>query len=135
MNTRRSRIVLAGFAILISASHACALDRRVIGAWSTSVGDCASTFQRKGATWVYRPPMDQFKSTFIISDKQVFGPGGHCAIAKASQSADTITMNLNCQNSIGYLPRSVRIKITGENQISYGFPDNDDLDVSYTKCP
>ena len=70
------------------------LDRRLIGAWTTSKDDCAKTFQRIKGTLSYRPPLDLFAQSFIVSPNRIVAPGGQCSVRKISNTKDGATLDL-----------------------------------------
>ena len=110
------------------------LDRRLIGAWTTSKDDCAKTFQRSKGTLSYRPPLDLFAQSFIVSPNRIVAPGGQCSVKKISNTKDGATLDLYCNNSIGFSHLTVRMKILSDTEILYRSGTSTSLEIPYDKC-
>ena len=110
------------------------LDRRLIGAWTTSKDDCAKTFQRSKGTLSYRPPLDLFAQSFIVSPNRIVAPGGQCSVKKISNTKDGATLDLYCNNSIGFSHLTVRMKILSDTEMLYRSGTSTSLEIPYDKC-
>jgi hypothetical protein len=110
------------------------LDRRLIGAWTTSKDDCAKTFQRSKGPLSYRPPLDLFAQSFIVSPNRIVAPGGQCSVRKISNTKDGATLDLYCNNSIGFSHLTVRMKILSDTEMLYRSGTSISLEMPYDKC-
>lgn len=131
----RLRACAALFFMLGSASTATALDSRLLGAWAQSTSDCSAVFQRRGKAIIYRKPVDQFRSSFVIAGRAIASPSGDCRILSDTQKGDVITLKLSCNTSISYLDRTETIRLVDARKLSRGFTGEASLDLNYEKCP
>lgn len=132
MNRSILALVIFAGASLPPAAHA--FDQRMIGAWSQSTSDCASMFQRSGDKIVFKKPVDEFKTAFIITQNNIVSPTQQCSIRKVSQQKEFTSVSMTCSNTIGYFDREAQIKIE-DKVLTYGFPGEGTLDVRFEKCP
>jgi hypothetical protein len=124
-----------GVALAAACSNsALAFDQRIVGAWSQSQTDCKATFVRSGKGFGFRQPVDRFRSAFIITPQNLDATSGLCKILKTVDKPGALHITLGCTSAVSYVVRDVSIKVVGESEIKYGFPDNKDLDVSFYRC-
>jgi hypothetical protein len=125
-------------ALLVTASAAKAeeFDARLLGAWAPSSSECSNIFQSRRGDQVFRQPVDTFTTAFIIGRRNVRGSTGSCRIGKVSSAKGYTNISLSCDNSVGYLPLTARVKVIGAAQMTYGDASDDPLlDATYKKCP
>ena len=130
----RIAMFASALAGLLIAGPAAALDRRMLGAWTQSASDCKTVFERQGGEIRYRKPIDEFRTAFIITSSRITTPTGRCSITSAKEDKNASTISMNCNNSIGYYDRQARLTVNG-NKLTYGFPGDNSLDVTFEKCP
>jgi hypothetical protein len=128
-------ISLLLLALLISPARADPLDQRLLGAWAPSGSECKELFESKGGRIAFRQPIDTFTTAFIIRPPEIRATTGSCRLGNASSAKGYLTIPLSCENSVGYIPLSARVKIISATQITYGDAGVDPLlDSTYKKC-
>jgi hypothetical protein len=110
------------------------LDRRLIGAWTTSKDACAKTFQRSKGTLSYRPPVDLFAKAFIVQPSRIVTATAQCSVRKVSNAKDGATLDLYCNNSISFSHLTVRMKILSDTELLYRSGASTSLEIPYDKC-
>jgi len=110
------------------------LDRRLIGAWTTSKDDCAKTFQRSKGALSYRPPLDLFAQAFIVQPSRIVTATAQCSVRKITNTKDGATLDLYCNNSIGYGHLTVRMKVLSDTEMLYRSGTSTSLEIPYDKC-
>jgi hypothetical protein len=140
MSNPKSLAAIASLAFLISITYvecgmADEIDSRLLGAWAQSASDCKQTFENRGGKVSYRQPIDTFSVAFIIGPSEIRGSTGSCRVGRVSSAKGYISIALECNNSVGFLPMNARVKILSSTQITYGDAADDPiLDATYEKC-
>jgi hypothetical protein len=112
-----------------------AIDSRLLGAWAQSASDCKQIFELRGGILTYRQPIDTFAVAFIIGPGEIRASTGSCRVGRVSSAKGYISMALECNNSVGFLPMKARIKMLSKTEMTYGDDANDPvLDTTYEKC-
>lgn len=121
--------------IIVDEARAATLDQRLLGAWAPAGSDCKQIFEDQGGKVEFRRSVNAFTTAFIIGPTEILGSTGSCRIGEASSEKGYLTISLSCDNSVGYLPLTARIKIINAEQITYGDAGVDPLlDSAYQKC-
>jgi hypothetical protein len=110
------------------------LDRRLIGAWTTSKENCAKTFQRSKGALSYRPPLDLFAQAFIVQPSRITTATAQCSVRKVTNTKDGATLDLYCNNSIGFSHLTVRMKVLSDTELLYRSGTSTSLEIPYDKC-
>ena len=140
MSKLKALTATACLAFFIVATHmehgmADAMDSRLLGAWVQSVSDCKQIFESREGRLTFRQPIDAFSIAFIISPGEIRASTGSCRVGRISSGSGYISMALECNNSVGFLPINARVKIVSSTEITYGDAANDPiLDTTYEKC-
>jgi hypothetical protein len=116
------------------AGFAAAIDPRLVGAWTTSAGDCGKLFTRGGGKLAYRQPVDRFAQAFIIEPGQIRAPTGACRIGSVARDKDGVAVSLDCQDSISFRSETVHFKIRSGAEIVYSPTGDPSLNTTYQKC-
>jgi hypothetical protein len=132
---------IISLAILIPTAYVeCAMadviDNRLLGAWAQSTSDCKQIFEHRGGKLTYRQPIDTFAVAFIIGPSEILASTGSCrVVGRVSSAKGHISMALECNNSVGFLPMNARVKMLSSTEMTYGDAANDAiLDTTYEKC-
>jgi hypothetical protein len=123
------------FVAYVDCGRADELDSRLLGAWVQSSSDCKQIFETRDGRLVYRQPIDAFSTAFIIGPNEIHATTGSCRVGRVSNAKDYISIALECDNSVGFLPLKARVTIRSSTEITYGDAANDPvLDATYEKC-
>ena len=140
MANPKSLAAMAPMAFLILIAHvqsgmADEIDNRLLGAWAHSTSDCKQTFENRDGKVTYREPIDTFSVAFIIGRSEIRASTGSCQVGRVSSAKGYISIALQCNNTVGYLPLTARIKILSSTEITYGDAADDPLlDATFEKC-
>jgi hypothetical protein len=140
MANPKSLAAMAPLAFLLLIAHVqCAMadeiDNRLLGAWAHSTSDCKQIFENRDGKVTYREPIDTFTVAFIIGPSEIRASTGSCHVGRISSAKGYISIALECNNTVGFLPLTARIKILSSTQISYGDAADDPLlDATFEKC-
>jgi hypothetical protein len=140
MSNPKGLAAITSLAFLIHITYvvggkADAMDSRLLGAWAQSPPDCKQIFEHRDGKLTYRQPIDTFAVAFIIGPSEIRASAGSCRVGRVSSAKGQISIALDCNNSVGFLPMIARIKILSSTQMTYGDAANDPiLDATYEKC-
>ena len=74
------------------------------------------------------------RCTLIVSPNRIVAPGGQCSVRKISNTKDGATLDLYCNNSIGFAHLTVRMKILSDTEMLYRSGTSTSLERPYDKC-
>jgi hypothetical protein len=140
MANPKSLAAMAPLAFLVLIAHvqrgmADEIDNRLLGAWAHSTSDCEQTFENRDGKVTYREPIDAFSTAFIFGPSEIRGSTGSCQVGRVSSANGYISISLQCNNTVSYLPLTARIKILSSTQMTYGDAADDPLlDATFEKC-
>ena len=106
----------------------------MIGAWTTSASDCARIFERRGGVLAYREPVDKFAQAKIIEPEQILSPANACRILDVAHLKDSISLDLDCRDSVSFLSQTVEIRVRSTTEIVFSPTGDRALDTTYVKC-
>ena len=118
-----------------TALRADALPGGLVGAWTTTIPDCARLFTRRGGNLAYRQPVDKFAQAAIIGPQTIYLPSSTCHIQRVTHANDSVKLSADCQDSISYTSQSVEIKVRSNSEIVYSPTGDPTLDTTFIKCP
>jgi hypothetical protein len=108
---------------------------QLVGTWAYSAEDCERLFQRRGAGWAYRQPVDKFAQAAIVeSTKKILLPSATCRIEGASEAEGALKVSADCEDSISYTSRSVMIALRSATELVYSASGDPALATTLNKC-
>ncbi len=108
---------------------------QLVGTWAYSAADCERLFQRRGARWAYREPVDKFAQAAIVeSPKRILLPSAICRIEGASLAEGALKVSADCEDSISFTPRSVMIALRSTTELVYSASGDSALATTLKKC-
>ena len=109
---------------------------QLVGAWAYSPEDCKRLFQRRGDSWAYRQPVDQFAQAAIVElPKKILLPSATCNVERTAEADGGLQVHAECADSISYTSRSVMIALRSATELVYSASGDTALATTLTKCP
>jgi hypothetical protein len=127
------RGALLSFFIII-CGPASAMDNRLPGAWAQSKEDCSRLFSSTAHVWRFRPGLSKFEQAYIITPVVIASPSERCRITGTQTKNPSSTFHLTCRDSVSYDSMTVKITLSGAQEMVYGFPASPDLNQTFFKC-
>jgi hypothetical protein len=105
------------------------------GAWATSAEECGKVFTRERGKLGFTEMSDVYGGGFIVDGDQLIGKSARCKVKTRKESGAGIDLVAACASDIMLSKVEFKIKVFDDGSIARLFPDMEDMEVRYRRCP
>jgi energy-converting hydrogenase Eha subunit C len=134
-NAVRALVFVAAAFAGATSGLAAKIDSGLLGAWAMSASDCAHIFEKRNGVIGYRRPVDKFAQAAIIQPGRILAPASECRILDVAHLKDSLSLDVECKDSVSFTTQTVGIKVQSATQIVYSPTSDHTLDTTLVKCP